>query len=91
MIALPSGLPTESGRSGLTMSCLISPSNVSPPNNSDHLHVIDHLYSISVDRKQSIRTHVYPATDVHSPSASNPEHACSMYKLSSSTLRLESE
>jgi NADH:ubiquinone oxidoreductase subunit C len=91
MIALPSAVPTERGQSQLTMSCLFSSSKVSPPKNSDHLHVVYHLCSISVDRKQSIRTHVYPATDVHSPSASNPEHAYSMYKLSSWNLPLESE
>jgi hypothetical protein len=67
MIALPSALPTERGRSRLTMSYLISPSKVSLANNLGYLHVIYHLYSISLDRKQSMGTHVYPATNVHSP------------------------
>jgi hypothetical protein len=91
MIALPSALPIERRRRQLTMSCLISPSKVSLANNLVHLHVVYHLCSISVDRKQSIRTHVYPAINVHSPSRSSPEHAYSMYKLFFSTLPLESE
>ena len=89
MIELPSALYSRQGPGRLTKSYVISPSKVSLPNDLDHLHVIYHFYLISLNRTQSIGTHVYPATDVRNPSRNIPEHACSTYKLSSSTLLLE--
>lgn len=89
MIELPSALYSRQEPGRLTISYIISPSKVNLPNDLDHLHVVYHLYPISLNRKQSMGTHVYPATNVRNPSRNIPEHACSTYKLSVWTLLLE--